>query len=316
MLLEGSHVLLTGATGALGTPLAGELRAAGARLTVSARPGAGLTALADHLGATAAPADLTRPGEAAALVAAAEATGGPLDVVVAGAGAEAVGRLGEVAPADVERALALNLRAPVDLVQAALPGLLARGRGLVVLVSSVAGSAAVPGLGVYGATKAAGELFLRAACARHQMTGIVLRPGPIVGPPAFASGPLHTPETLSRMVRSATGGETITVTRGEGRQFSDVSTVASAVRLLTREESPHATCLCVDRELITWERVARLVVECLASPSRVEVLPSDSAAPIPHFRTERIEGLLGGPTNAEAALMEHIRQLATVRSAT
>lgn len=169
---------------------------------------------------------------------------------------------------------------------------------------------------VYGATKAAGELFLRAACARHQMTGIVLRPGPVVGPAAFASGPLHTPETLSRMVRSATGGETITVTRGDGRQFSDVSTVASAVRLLTREESPHATCLCVDRELITWERVARLVVECLASPSRVEVLPSDSAAPIPHFRTERIEGLLGGPTNAEAALMEHIRQLATVRSAT
>ena len=36
---------------------------------------------------------------------------------------------------------------------------------------------------VYGATKAAGELFLRAACAPGRMTGVVLRPGPVVGPP-------------------------------------------------------------------------------------------------------------------------------------
>lgn len=163
---------------------------------------------------------------------------------------------------------------------------------------------------VYGATKAAGELFLHAACARHQMTGVVLRPGPVVGPPAFASGPLHTPDALSRMVRAATEGETITVTRGEGRQFSNVSTVARAVRLLTREENPHATYLCVDRELITWEHVAKMVVACLNSKSRVEVLTPDAIAPIPRFRTERIERLLGGPTNAQAALLEHIRQLA------
>lgn len=166
---------------------------------------------------------------------------------------------------------------------------------------------------VYGATKAAGELFLRAACAQHQMTGVVIRPGPVVGPPAFAAGRLHTPDALSRMVRAATEGKAITVTRGEGRQFSDVSTVASAVRLLTREASPHSTYLCVDRERITWERVAEMVVACLESPSRVEVLVRDSVGPIPHFRTERIEGLLGGPTNAEGALMEHIRQLGASR---
>ncbi len=166
---------------------------------------------------------------------------------------------------------------------------------------------------VYGATKAAGELFLRAACAQHQMTGVVIRPGPVVGPPAFASGRLHTPDALSRMVRAATEGEAITVTRGEGRQFSAVSTVARAVRLLTREASPHSTYLCVDRERITWERVAEMVVACLESPSRVEVLTPESSGPAPHFRTERIEGLLGGPTNAEGALMEHIRQLGAAR---
>lgn len=164
---------------------------------------------------------------------------------------------------------------------------------------------------LYGATKAAGELFLRAACARHQMTGVVIRPGPVVGPSAFAGAPLHTPEALSRIVHAATKGEVITVTRGEGRQFSDVSTVARAVQLLTRREKPHPTWLCVDRELITWERVARMVVESLASPSRVEVMMTPDIGPTPRFRTERIEHLLGGPTNALGSMMEHILQLVT-----
>ena len=166
---------------------------------------------------------------------------------------------------------------------------------------------------IYGATKAAGELFLRAACERHQMTGVVIRPGPIVGPPAFESGPLHTPEALARFVREATEGRPITVTRGDGRQFSAVASVAKAVRLLTREEHLHPTWLCVDRELITWERVASMVVECLGSSSRVEVVAPATLAPTPRFRTERIERLLGGPTDAAGSLMEHLRLIAPLR---
>lgn len=167
---------------------------------------------------------------------------------------------------------------------------------------------------VYGATKAAGELFLRAACERHQMTAVVIRPGPVVGPPAFESGTLRTPEALARMVHEARAHNPITVTRGEGRQFSSVSDVANAVRLLTRVKNPEATWLCVDREPITWERVASMVVACLASSSRIDVLAPEVIAPTPHFRTERIERLLGGPTNAEGALMEHVRLLSTSSS--
>lgn len=162
---------------------------------------------------------------------------------------------------------------------------------------------------VYGATKAAGESFLRAACAHHRMTGVVLRPGPIVGPPAFASGPLRTPDGLARIVRAALDGQVISVARGEGRQFSDVSAVARAVRALTREPQPHETYVCVDRALTTWERVANLVVSTLSSSSRVEVLPRDSSEPPPHFRTSRFERLLGGPATSEQALKEHVRAL-------
>jgi UDP-glucose 4-epimerase len=163
---------------------------------------------------------------------------------------------------------------------------------------------------LYGATKAAGELFLRAACAVHQMTGVVVRPGPVVGPPAFADGSFRSHDSIAEMVAAAAEGRPIEAVRGEGRQFSDVSTVARVVRLLTTAENPHPTYICVDRDIITWERVGRLVVGCLNSLSEVRVLPHDTQGPIPRFRTERLERLNGGPSGAEGALLAHIRHLA------
>lgn len=167
---------------------------------------------------------------------------------------------------------------------------------------------------LYGATKAAGELFLRAACAQHQMSGVVVRLGPVVGPPAFAGGSFRSPGPLMEMVRAAVEGRPIEVVRGEGRQLTDVSTVARAVRLLARAEDPHPTYLCVDRDVLTWERVARMVVEALDSPSEVRVVPRDDSEPIPRFVTERIESLIGGPSHAEGALLGHIRQLRVAAS--
>lgn len=164
---------------------------------------------------------------------------------------------------------------------------------------------------VYGATKAAGELFLRAACSQHKMTGVVIRPGPVVGPPAFNGGSFRTPGPILEMVRTAAEGSPVTMERGGGRQFSDVSTIARAVRLLTRKANPHPTYICVDRDVHTWERVAHLVVACTNSPSQVCAVTRDDHEPIPRFRTERIESLLDGPSHSEGALLEHVRHLLT-----
>ena len=163
---------------------------------------------------------------------------------------------------------------------------------------------------VYGATKAAGELFLRAACATHRMTGVVLRLGPVVGPPAFADGSVRSDITITKMVADAAAGRPIEVVRGEGRQFTDVSTAAAVARALSRTENPGPTYVCVDRELLTWEWIARLVVESLHSRSDVRVLPRDSHEPVPRFRTDRIEDLLGAPSDARAAMKAHIAHLA------
>ncbi len=163
---------------------------------------------------------------------------------------------------------------------------------------------------LYGATKAAGELFLRAACAEHRMTGVVIRPGPVVGPPAFAGATFRSDRRLAEMVAAAAEGRPIEVVGGEGRQLSDVATVAKVTRLLARAEDPHPTYFCVDREVLTWERIARTVVACLGSTSEVRVLPREGDGPVPRFRTERLEGLLGGPADARDALVAHIRHLA------
>jgi len=162
----------------------------------------------------------------------------------------------------------------------------------------------------YGATKAAGELFPRAACAGSTMSGVVLRPGPVVGPPALAAGRSRVHRRIADMLAAAAKGDPIEVMEAEGRQLVDVATLARAVRLLTWLEQPHATYLCVDRDVFTWERVARMIVGELDSPSEVRVHPRESAGPLPRFRTERIEDLLGGPTNAREALLAHIRHLA------
>lgn len=164
---------------------------------------------------------------------------------------------------------------------------------------------------LYGATKAAGELFLRAACAVHPMTGVVVRPGPVVGPPAFAGGSYRSHDRIAEMVAAAAEGRPIEAERDDGRQFSDVSTVAKLVRLLTAAPDPHPAYLCVDRDIITWERVAHLVVECLSSTSEVRVVSKAPEREIPRFRTDRLERLTGEPAHAERALMAHIHHLAS-----
>ena len=113
MRLTGSHVLLTGATGSIGSRLAAELARRGARLTVVARHVDALTALATRVGGAAVPADLTDTARLPELVAAAEAHHGPVDVLVHNAAVETVGTLAEVADGEVADALALNLVAPL-----------------------------------------------------------------------------------------------------------------------------------------------------------------------------------------------------------
>ncbi len=152
MELAGRTALLTGATGGLGRAIAEALAACGATLVLSARNQEALEALAAELpggGHRALAADLAEPGAAQTL--AAEA--GDVDILVANAGLPGAGWIADFSPEEVIRALRVNLEAPMLTARALYPGMVDRGSGHLVFISSLSGKAASPRTSIYSATK-------------------------------------------------------------------------------------------------------------------------------------------------------------------
>ncbi len=146
--LDGA-VLVTGATGGLGEAIARELAGRGARLIVSGRRSEALEPLAGEIDGRALAADLADPVQVERL--ASEA--GAVDVLVANAALPASGLLGDFSIAELDRALTVNLRAPMILAKILSAGMVERGRGHLVFISSLAGKAAPGGSAIYSATK-------------------------------------------------------------------------------------------------------------------------------------------------------------------
>lgn len=149
MNLAGAKVLLTGATGGLGQAIARALAERGATLTLTGRRAEVLEPLAAELGGRALAADLADPAAPARLLAEA----GEVDVLVANAGLPASGALNSFSEGEIDRALTVNLRAPMLLAHGLTEAMIARGRGHLVFMSSLAGRAAPTGSSIYSATK-------------------------------------------------------------------------------------------------------------------------------------------------------------------
>jgi short-subunit dehydrogenase len=153
MKIAGSRALVTGASRGIGADLARGLRRTGATLALVARPSDELFALADELGAKAYPTDLTDHEAVRGLLDSVEVDG-PIDILVNNAGDEKVGRFDEMTSETLEFILSLNVHAVAELQRQAVPRMVARGRGHVVNISSVAAVICPPDLAVYAATKA------------------------------------------------------------------------------------------------------------------------------------------------------------------
>jgi short-subunit dehydrogenase len=123
--------------------------------------------------AVALPCDLAVAGERAGLVERVHAALGPLDLLVNNAGVLMGGDLASLAPSEIERAIAVNLTAPIELTRRALPDLAAR-RGAVVLVASRAGQVALPSASLYTATKTGLRAFGEALRYELEPAGVRL----------------------------------------------------------------------------------------------------------------------------------------------
>ncbi len=151
--------LVTGASRGIGAALARELARHGHDLVLSARSIEPMQALADELhdsGAetTVIAANLSTPGAAAQLADEIERCGLCIDVLINNAGLGGLGRFDQIDPARVGEMLQVNIVALTELTRRLLPGMIARGRGRIMLVGSVAGFSPGPGMAVYFASKA------------------------------------------------------------------------------------------------------------------------------------------------------------------
>jgi short-subunit dehydrogenase len=149
--LAGATALVTGATGGLGGAIASALHDRGAELIVSGRRADELESRAAALGARTVVADLTVREDVARLGAVALEAG--VDVLVANAALPASGLLTDLTDEQIDRMLDVNLRAPIMLASALVPGMVARGRGHLVFVSSLSSKAASRASSMYSATK-------------------------------------------------------------------------------------------------------------------------------------------------------------------
>ena len=183
MKLSGAHVLVTGASRGIGARLAAGAAARGAEVTVVARSEAPLRALAAEVGGHALPCDLAERTARDGLIARAEALAGrPVDVLVNCAGLDEVAGLLEITAEQMAALFEVNLLAPAELTRQVLPGLVERGHGHVVDVSSGFSTVTCPGLVPYSASKAGLSHFHAGLRAELRGTGVgttLVEPGPV-----------------------------------------------------------------------------------------------------------------------------------------
>ncbi|MGE4428755.1 MAG: SDR family NAD(P)-dependent oxidoreductase [Solirubrobacteraceae bacterium] len=153
MQIERRRVLITGASRGIGRDLARGFARAGADVALVARGAEALQELAAEIGGRSYPTDLTDRDAVRGLLARVEVDG-PVDILVNNAGDECIGRFTDMDADTLEFIVRLNALATAELTRQALPGMIDRGRGHIVNISSYAGIVVPPLLATYAATKA------------------------------------------------------------------------------------------------------------------------------------------------------------------
>jgi NAD(P)-dependent dehydrogenase (short-subunit alcohol dehydrogenase family) len=236
--------LVTGAGRGIGRAVARRLSAEGHRVALSARTEAELsdTAAACAGDTLQVPADITAPEAAEHLFGTVERSWGPVDVLVANAGAGVSASLARTTDDQWRQMLDLNLTAPFRCLRRAIPGMVERGFGRIVVVASVAAKVGEPYISAYTASKHGVLGLVRSAAAELASTGVTVN--------AVCPGYVETPMTDSTVegIVAKTGR-----TAAEARAILERKQPIG--RLVSVQEVAEAVTFCVANGAVTGQGV-------------------------------------------------------------
>ena len=230
--LTGKIALVTGASGGIGAKIARAIHTQGGTVVLHGTRADKLEALAAELGARAhaLPANLSDRTAVAGLVdAAADASGGPVSILVNNAGITRDGLLMRMKDADWDDLIEINLTAGMILCKAAMRGMMKARSGRIISISSVVGATGNPGQTNYAASKAGMIGFSKSLAAEVAGRGITVN--------VVAPGFIETP--MTDMLDE--GQKSVLLTRVPAGRLGTPDEVAASVAFLASDEAGYIT---------------------------------------------------------------------------
>ncbi|ODT16734.1 MAG: glucose dehydrogenase [Kaistia sp. SCN 65-12] len=183
--LEGKVAAVTGGASGIGLASVEAMLSQGATVIMVDRNQTAMEALCERLGKNAIPLklDLLDPASCATLLSGVLEKAGYLDILHANAGSYIGGDLAETDLDAIDRMLNLNVNAVMKNVRTVIPHMIERGRGDIIVTSSVAGHFPVPWEPVYSASKWAMTCFvqtMRRQLNKHGIRVGQVSPGPVI----------------------------------------------------------------------------------------------------------------------------------------
>jgi len=183
--LLGKTMMVTGASRGIGAEAAREFANAGCNVVLLARSKGAISELADEIGdaALAIPCDVSRYDALSGAVAAAEEKFGSVDILINNAGViEPISRMEASDPTDWGHVIDINLKGVYYGMRAVMPGMIARGGGTVITISSGAAHNALEGWSHYCTSKAGAAMLtmcLHKEAAGQGIRAMGLSPGTV-----------------------------------------------------------------------------------------------------------------------------------------
>lgn len=223
----GKNALLTGAAGGIGKHIARLLAQQGINLIITGRQRDALETLASelrrhHVKVEVLICDLTDAASVAALPGQAEALLSPIDILINNAGIEEVRHYQDQDPAWINATIMTNTLAPLQLARAVLPGMIERGEGWIISMSSLAGILGMPYGATYAASKAAisqWTMSLHAELVGSGVTVAALAPGFVTGEGMFAAKDREAPGSLGSCTPEQTAAAVLKALDGGGPEI-------------------------------------------------------------------------------------------------